>query len=375
MGSWGIISTSMAACSDFNGLVGARLAICIFEAGFFPGAIYYLSFWYTRKEFGKRMGILWSFRCLAGAIGGLFAYGISFISSSKQMHIWQWTFIIQGCPCVIIALVASWYLPDNFNTASFLVQQEKRIIARKLEDDVGCLNEKDWSWDQLGTVLTDLKTYAFILIYLLGAAAVQGVTLYVPITITHLKSQSIVKDQILMLPPYCLAIVVTLAITFSSDHFYERSLHMVGLNGVSITALIILIFLPENCVLGSYITACIITATIYAHVALKVTWIANSFTGYTRRTVALGVIISIGSIGGAIGSQLFNDAPNYTTGKAVTMTLIALQSIAVLITRSCMIRETLRRKQMNMDQREYQLYKFNGNELAGDRHPHFQYTT
>lgn len=80
----------MAACSDFNGLVGARLAICIFEAGFFPGAIYYLSFWYTRKEFGKRMGILWSFRCLAGAIGGLFAYGISFISSSKQMHIWQW---------------------------------------------------------------------------------------------------------------------------------------------------------------------------------------------------------------------------------------------------------------------------------------------
>lgn len=78
------------------------------------------------------------------------------------------------------------------------------------------MNEKDWSWDQLGTVLTDLKTYAFILIYLLGAAAVQGVTLYVPITITHLKSQSIVKDQILMLPPYCLAIVVTLAITFSS---------------------------------------------------------------------------------------------------------------------------------------------------------------
>lgn len=83
------------------------------------------------------------------------------------------------------------------------------------------MNENDWSWDQLGTVLTDLKTYAFILIYLLGAASVQGVTLYLPITITHLSLKSIFKDQILMLPPYCLAILVTLAITFSSGKTIE----------------------------------------------------------------------------------------------------------------------------------------------------------
>lgn len=57
--------------------------------GFFPGAIYYLSYWYTRREFGKRMGIFWSCRCLAGGIGGLFAYGVSYISNT-QIHVWQW---------------------------------------------------------------------------------------------------------------------------------------------------------------------------------------------------------------------------------------------------------------------------------------------
>lgn len=57
--------------------------------GFFPGAIYYLSYWYTRKEFGKRMGVFWSCRCLAGGIGGLFAYGVSYISNT-QIHVWQW---------------------------------------------------------------------------------------------------------------------------------------------------------------------------------------------------------------------------------------------------------------------------------------------
>lgn len=80
----------MAACTSFTGLVIARLLISICEAGIFPGVVYYLSFWYTRSELGKRLGCLWSCRCLAGALGGLFAYGVSCITSNKYMHVWQW---------------------------------------------------------------------------------------------------------------------------------------------------------------------------------------------------------------------------------------------------------------------------------------------
>jgi hypothetical protein len=75
-----------------------------------------------------------------------------------------------------------------------------------------------------------------------------------------------------------------------------------------------------------------------------------------------------------IKMRVIIDAPNFTGGKVVILSMIFAQSVVILIVRSCMIRESLRRKKMNIDVREYQLYKHNGEELAGDRHPDFQYT-
>ncbi|KAG2206701.1 hypothetical protein INT47_003643 [Mucor saturninus] len=291
------------------------------------------------------------------------------------MHVWQWTFIIQGSPCVIIALIISWYLPNDVKTAKFLVVQEQNIIMQKLKDDVGILNCKDWSWDQFGTVLLDSKTYAFTLIYLLGAASVQGVTLFLPTAISrfHFAKSSVLHTQLLMLPPYILAIFISMSVSYSSDRYYERSYHLIGTNVVSMAALIVLL-LPIPCIYTGYITTCILTATVYAHVPIKVTWITNNFTGFTRRTVALGVIISLGSVGSAIGSQVFYDPPNYIKGKALILVFLVLQSLMILLTRYCFDRENMRRKKLGMDDKAFQAYKYNGEDLAGDRHPDFRYT-
>lgn len=90
---------------------------------------------------------------------------------------------------------------------------------------MGILNYEDWSWDQFGTVLLDLKTYAFTLIYLSGAASVQGVTLFLPTAISkfHFKKSPILYTQLLMMPPYILAIFITMAVTYSSGivRFYS----------------------------------------------------------------------------------------------------------------------------------------------------------
>lgn len=63
---------------------------------------------------------------------------------------------------------------------------------------------------------------------------------------------------------------------YITDHFYERSFHIVGLNAVSIIGFLALVFFPAQQALGSYIVLCIVVATVYAHVAIKITWIANS---------------------------------------------------------------------------------------------------
>ncbi|OAD09068.1 hypothetical protein MUCCIDRAFT_106042 [Mucor lusitanicus CBS 277.49] len=375
IGAWGIISVSVAACTDFNGLVIAQLLSSIFEAGkyysFFPGAIYYLSYWYTRREFGKRMGIFWSCRCLAGGIGGLFAYGVSYISNT-QIHVWQWTYIIQGAPCVALAVIASWYLPDDPGCASFLLKEEGALIERKLEEDYLTLNYNDWSWDQVGSVFLDLKTYAYIILYLLGAACVQGVALFLPIVITELDSKpTSLQSQLLLLPPYLLATIATLALSYSSDRMYNRSYHIVFADVVAIISAIVLLVLPSTASfhMGHYVITSILVAAIYAHIAIIITWMVNNFIGFTRRTIAIGTAVSIGSVGGAAGN-----ATSYTYGKSVIIVLLAIQILFVLFMRRCFVKETSRRSKLNADDRQYQIYKFGGIDLVHDRHPDFEYT-
>jgi MFS family permease len=83
----------MATVRDPSTLLFCRFLLGSFEAGLFPGIIYYMSLWYRRKEQALRLGFFWSFSALAGAFGGLIAYGISQIKSTKVAE-WQLIFIV-----------------------------------------------------------------------------------------------------------------------------------------------------------------------------------------------------------------------------------------------------------------------------------------
>lgn len=85
---WGVTAVAMSSVTNFAGLAVARVFLGIFEAGFYPGSVYFLSLWYTRKEYARRVGFFWSFGSLAGALGGLIAYGITQISTN-HLQTWQ----------------------------------------------------------------------------------------------------------------------------------------------------------------------------------------------------------------------------------------------------------------------------------------------
>jgi MFS family permease len=90
----GIVAISMAAVHSFSTLLLFRFLLGSFEAGLFPGIIYYISLWYRRKEQAIRLGFFWSFSALAGAFGGFLAYGIGQIRSTYLAK-WQLIFIVR----------------------------------------------------------------------------------------------------------------------------------------------------------------------------------------------------------------------------------------------------------------------------------------
>lgn len=93
---WGIISGATAACQNFAGLVVCRFFLGFIEAAYFPGCLFYLSAWYTRKELGLRTAVLYSGSLISGAFGGLITAGItSNMDGTQGLRAWRWVFIIE----------------------------------------------------------------------------------------------------------------------------------------------------------------------------------------------------------------------------------------------------------------------------------------
>ncbi|CDH54934.1 mfs transporter [Lichtheimia corymbifera JMRC:FSU:9682] len=369
---WGVVAMAMAGTKNFPGLIIARLFLGILEAGFFPGVLYYLSIWYTRGEYGRRVSYFWSFSSLAGAFGGLIAYGISMIPT-HTLNTWQWLFIIEGAPSVVAACVAAWYLPNTPETAKFLTQDERKVEIERLATDQGAANDHAWSWDRAASVFLDYKTYVYCFIYITGTSALQGVTLFLPSIISGMGAWDKAVSQALTTPPYFLAFIFTIIAGYTSDRFFDRAYHMIGINVVGMVGFLLLMFIAEEQVGVRYFAACLSTIAVYANVPVKVAWFNNNFGGLTRRALASAVIVAIGTIGGAIGGQIYFDEPFYFGGNTIAFCCLGAQSIADITLRIVLARENKRRDQLTQEQKEYEIFKYGGAELAGDRHPDFRY--
>ncbi|KAG0174362.1 hypothetical protein DFQ28_006655 [Apophysomyces sp. BC1034] len=372
MGSWGIVATAMAAVNNFAGLAAARFFLGVFEAGFFPGVIYFMSLWYTRMEYARRIGFFWSFGSLAGAFGGLLAYGISQISNDT-LRTWQWLFIIEGAPSILLSVFAAWYLPNSPETAKFLTDEEREYAVNRLAVDAGASNDHSWSWKQVASVFSDWKTYAFMIIYILGTSALQGITLFLPSIIAGMGTWSKPVAQAMTTPPYFMAFLATLAIGYSSDKFFERAYHMIGINLVAIAGFLMLMFIPHSNVVAHYAAACMVTISVYANVAVKVAWFNNNFGGLTRRAVASAAIVSVGTCGGIIGGQMYYDPPLYFGGNTIALACVAAQTVLVVLVRILLARENKRRVGLGQQEKENEVLRYGGVELAGDRHPDYRY--
>ncbi|CAF0984807.1 unnamed protein product [Rotaria sp. Silwood1] len=314
--AWGTVAVSLAAVKNFAGLLVCRFLLGTFEAGLFPGLIYFMSLWYPRKEQAIRLGFFWSFSALAGAFGGLLAFGIGHIKSST-LAAWQLIFIIEGIPTIVVAICCFFFLPDSPERARFLSNKEREIEICRISQDAGASINHSFSWSQVWSVFTDWKTYIYSIIYITGTIPLQAVTLFLPSIIKGMGKWTIVQTQLMTIPPYICAFIAIIIVSRSSD-----------------------------------------------------------YASLTRRAVASAVIVSFGTIGGAISGQIYQDKqkPRYFLGNTIAFGCVALQTILIIILRFIFIYINRRRQILNDDQKQQQIKRYGGSELIGDRHPEFRYT-
>ena len=159
MFGWAVITICQGVTQSFAGLVVCRVLLGVFEAGFFPGAIYLISMYYKRHELQLRVNAFFSASILAGAFSGLLAYAIANMGCIEGYAAWRWIFIIEGCCTAVIAAVSYFVIPDWPETAGFLKPEERATLLARLAHDTAEAKMNTWDKNTTKRIFTDLKIY------------------------------------------------------------------------------------------------------------------------------------------------------------------------------------------------------------------------
>ena len=133
---WAVVSALTAVSKDFTGLLLTRFFLGVTEAPYYPGAVYLLSIFYTRKEVATRIAILYTGNILATAFAGLIAAGIFYgMDDLAGLAGWKWLFILQGAVTFVVAVAGFFLLPDFPSTTWWLTEDERNLAYNRMELD------------------------------------------------------------------------------------------------------------------------------------------------------------------------------------------------------------------------------------------------
>ncbi|KYK59244.1 MFS transporter [Drechmeria coniospora] len=313
---WGSCMLGMGFVKNWSGLMAGRWFLGVCEAGLFPGINYYLSCWYRRDEFGVRAAIFFSAAAISGSFGGLLAAAIQKMDGLAGLQGWAWIFIIEGMLTIIIALASFWMVHDFPDEAKFLSEDDRaRVILRLKRDGQHSAEHEDFKWDYLWAAFKDWKTYAGMLIYMGPLMPLYAFSTFLPSIIQNMSftdKEQIVKNQLLSVPPYALAALLTVVVGFWSDKCQRRGVFNMGCAAIGITGFIMLMATTKPGVqyAGTFLGAC----GIYPSISLTIAWVANNVEGVYKRGIVLGFVIGWGNLNGVVSSNIYRNPPRYFAG-------------------------------------------------------------
>ncbi|CAG8895315.1 unnamed protein product [Penicillium egyptiacum] len=338
--SWGIIVVLTGIVKNFGGLVAVRILLGIFEAGFFPGAIYLCSHWYMPKNLATRIAFFYCASALSGAFSGLLAAGIAKMDGVGGYEGWCWIFILEGLLTVLLGALCFFLLIDSPKLSTkWLDPDEIRYLElQHFIKDGGRFKEeqKRASWKDMCAVMLNWRMYLLAYILLCQSACSYGTKFTLP-TITKGMGFEDTNAQLMTVPPYVAGPISAIFFSTLSDRFYWRMPFVVAPLTLIVIGYSIIMGLKGKLVganIGPGFFAIILTCMgIYPTHPATTSWTMNNLAPSNRRAIGSAFNICIGNIGGIIGSYMYLDHedPTYPTGFGLSLAFGGSALMAALV--------------------------------------------
>ncbi|HKD46695.1 MAG TPA: MFS transporter [Rhizomicrobium sp.] len=312
---WGLLSASNAFVRGPYSFYAVRVALGLVEAGFYPGMVLYLTYWFTRPYRGRLVAIFMVALPAANIVGGPLSSLILSMNGGLGLAGWQWLFLIEGAPAVLMAFVALTLLPDRPAKASWLSEDEKTLIARELAAEDTSQHRDFWA------ALTNIKVLGLGIVYFGYSVGLYGVALWLPQIVKSMGVSNLANGFVVALP-YIAAAIAMVWWGRHSDRTGERIWHVA---------------LPGMLMLVSLIAASLSHANLVIFLALSLVqvgalslqgpfWVLPStFLGGAAAASGIALINSIGTGGGGfVGPYVLGLMREMTGGFAAGMAVLAI---------------------------------------------------
>jgi MFS family permease len=241
MAGWGLCSSAMLFVRTPGEFYAARLLLGALEAGFYPGVIYFLSSWLPQSHRSKAIAIFASGIVIAGVIvGPLSGWILTAFDGAHGLAGWQWLFLLEGMPSVVMAVVCAIRLSDRVDTAHWLSSTEIATLGGCLQSD-RARSSMTLGGQTAGSLLREPKVYLFGLVFFCATCGIYALNFWVP---SIIKSYGVVNPLhigLYSVIPWGSAAIATILIARHSDRTGERRLHfavtaILGALGLALSA-------------------------------------------------------------------------------------------------------------------------------------------
>ena len=287
------------------------------------------------------------------------------------LHGWRWIFILEGILTVLVSLIAYFFVANYPSTAKFLSEKEREAIHARLATNNDATRNEAFTWTNVSFAIRDPKVWLYGLGFHTMSLPLYTLSLFLPTIIKEL-GYTAAQAQLLTVPPYAVATVLTLTVAIASEKLKIRAPFIMGASSLAAIGYIILLSSKKPGV--GYFGTILAAAGIYPATAIVLSWPANNVSGQTKRATANAMQISIGNLGAVLGTQLYRstDGPRFFLGHSFALGYLCCNVLVVGTLWMVLRKENARR---DKGERNDRLIGVDEDEWLGDEDPRWRFQT
>jgi len=222
MVSWALVSAATMLVTTPTAFYVLRFLLGVAEAGFFPGIVLYLTYWYPSARRGRMNALFMTGIPIAGVLGGpLSGWIMHAFGGVHGLANWQWLFLLEALPSLALGIATPFVLPNGIRSASWLDAREKQLLEDRLAGDPQAGSEAS-----LRSVMADVRVWRLAAIYFCCMMGLYGVSFYLPTLIAAAGVDDALDVGLLTAIPYAVAVASMILLARSSDRHNERRWHL-----------------------------------------------------------------------------------------------------------------------------------------------------